>query len=191
VIAGQIRPCTFGATSAMPASNDRQTRRPWQFSMKTLILLPVYSIILMVGILPFFLGGEARGIGSKNIALQFVVLDSATSSPIPGATVGLYDADEGLILQSAETSTLGKARLTREFRFYFHGGTLIRKAQALVIFENLCFEVSAEGYKPARHWLSQFSGRTHDLELSKPVPVVVVKIDRIDESPGPGEALAP
>jgi hypothetical protein len=165
-------------------------RRRWQFSMKTLMLLPVYSIVLMVGV-TLFLGGQARGIGSKKITLQFVVLDSATSSPIPGATVGLYDADEQLILQSTQTSTQGEAQLTGSFWFYFSGETLFSKAQAVVNFENLCFEVSAQGYKPGRYWLSQFAGRTHDLELSQPVPVAMVKIDRLEESPSPGEGLPP
>jgi hypothetical protein len=83
------------------------------------------------------------------------------------------------------------ARLTREFPFYFNGGNRFRKGQSLVTFQNLCFEVSAKGYKPARYWLSQFAGRAHDLELSQPVPAAMVKLDPIEESSRPGDALPP
>jgi hypothetical protein len=161
--------------------------------MKTLMLLPVYSTLLMLGLYVILAVSdqEARGIGFANITLQFVVLDSATSSPIPGAVVGLYDADERTIIQRAETSTRGKAALTRQFPFYFSGRTRSHRAKALVPFESLCFEVSAPGYKPAHCWLSQFAGRTHGLELSKPIPIAVVKMDRLKVAPAPGEATPP
>jgi hypothetical protein len=177
----------------MPTARDRKLLGTWQFSMKTLVLLPLYSTVLMLGLYSILAVSdqEAQGIGFKDITLQFVVLDSATSSPIPGAVVGLYDADERTIIQKAETSTQGKAALTRQFPFYFSGRTRSHRAKALVPFEPLCFEVSAPGYKPAHYWLSQFTGRAHDLELSKPIPVAVVEIDRLEKAPAPGERTPP
>jgi hypothetical protein len=180
-------------TPVMITARDRKPRGPWQFSMKTLMLLPVYSIVLGLGFYGIFTASdqEALGIGFASITLNFVVLDSATSSLIPGAVVGLYDADQRTIIQRAATSTRGKAALTRQFPFYFSGKTRSHRAKALVPFEPLCFEVSAPGYKPAHYWLSQFTGRTHDLELSKPIPVAVVKIDRLEKAPAPGERTPP
>jgi hypothetical protein len=112
--------------------------------MKTLMLLPVCSVVLTIGVYSILAVSDqvARGIGFKNITLQFVVLDSATSSPIPGAVVGLYDAEgERSIIQRAETSTLGTTKLTRQFPFYFTGRSRSHGANALVVCDSLCFEV--------------------------------------------------
>jgi hypothetical protein len=162
--------------------------------MKTLMLLPVVSVVLILGLYSILAESDqvARGIGFKNITLQFVVLDSATSSPIPGAVVGLYDAEgERSIIQRSETLALGTAGLTRQFPFYFTGRSRSHRAKALVVFDSLCFEVSAPGYQLAHYWLSQFTGRTHDLELSKPIPVAVVKLGRLENSPAHGEVMPP
>jgi hypothetical protein len=165
----------------MRTAHDQKFLRPWQFSMKTLVLLPVYSVIY-ASLLLTLSGGwtEARGIGHTSITLYFVVLDSATSSPVPGAVVGLYDANVRLILEKAETSTLGKGQITRDFRFYFSGGNLFQRTRSIVWFGDLCFEVSAPGYKPPGYWLSQFTGQRHDLELSTPSPIAIVKLDRLE-----------
>jgi hypothetical protein len=51
--------------------------------MKTLVLLPVYSVVPIGGL--FLLGDSgqiARGTGVANVTLHFVVIDSATNSPV-------------------------------------------------------------------------------------------------------------
>jgi hypothetical protein len=150
--------------------------------MKTLILLPVYATLLMGGL--FVLSGgfpEARGIGHTNVTLHFVVLDASTSAPIPAAVVRLYEADPPwTITDQAETSTLGKAEITRQFSFYFSGGSLLHRGTSLVPFDGWNVEVSAQGYKPSRCWLPQYAGRQYDLELSPPEPTAVVRLDRLD-----------
>jgi hypothetical protein len=164
----------------MRTARDQKLLRPWQFSMKTLVLLPVYSVTCVAVLLAFSCPRtKSLGIGHTSITLHFVVLDSATSSPIPGAALGLYDADLLSILEKAETSGLGKSQITRDFSFSFIGGDRFQRDRSIVHFENLCVEVSAQGYKPSRFWLSQLIGRTHDLELSAPVPTAVVKMDRL------------
>lgn len=166
----------------MPTRRARSPRR-WQFTMKTLVLLPVYSLLVMVGFCAILavLGGEARGIGFPSITLDFVAVDSATLSPISGAVVTVYEPDHPrAVIQKAATSSIGKAVVTREFPCYISGGTPFRRAKALVYFDPLCFEVSAPGYKPVRCWLTQFTGRIHDLERSKPRPVAKVTLDRLD-----------
>jgi hypothetical protein len=149
--------------------------------MSTLALLPVHSIPLIGG---FFLlldsGSSARGVGFSNITLHFVVIDSATNSPVSRAVVGLYDADERSVTQRAETSPAGRAEIMRHVAFAFTGGSLLRRYQATVCFDALCFEISARGYKPARYWLAPFTGRIHDLNGSQPIPTTVVSLDRLD-----------
>lgn len=157
-------------------------RSRWQFSMRTLVLLPVYSIVLALGVFVLLggLGGAARGIGHTSLTLRFVALDSATRSPIRAAVVSLYHADIRQVAERAETSALGEAGITQGFPFVFSEGTPFRADQSLVRFDSLCFEVSAPGYKPARYWLSQFTGRSHDLQRSTSPPVARVTLDRLE-----------
>jgi hypothetical protein len=160
--------------------------------MKTLILLPVYSIILMGGWIVLS-GGltEARGIGHTNVTLHFVVLDAVTSSPIPAAVVSLYEADRPwTITEQTETSTLGKAEITRQFAFYFNGGSLLHRGTSLVNFGDRNVEVSAHGYKPSRCWLPKYTGRRYDLELSPPEPFAVVRLERLN-APSIGSSQTP
>jgi hypothetical protein len=165
----------------MPAPSVGSHHRPWQFSIRTLVLLPVYSVPLIGGLLLLLdSGSSARGIGFTNITIHFVVLDSTTRSPVSEAVVGLYDADQRSVTESAETSPLGKAKILRDVAFAFTGGSLLRRSKATVNFDALCFEVSAQGYKPARYWLAQFTGGLHDLNSSKPIPTAVVKLDRLE-----------
>jgi hypothetical protein len=165
----------------MPYAYDGNSRQRWQFSMKTLILLPAYSVLLMGGL--FTLAGglrEARGIGHKNITLHFVALDAVSSSPIRAAVVRLYEAEPPwTITDETETSTPGKAEITRLFSFYFNGGGLLHRGTSLVPFDRWNVEVSAQGYKPSRCWLPQYTGQRYDLELS-PEPMAVVRLERLN-----------
>jgi hypothetical protein len=168
----------------MPSQIDGTHRRPWQFSMRTLVLSPVYSVLLIGGF--YLLGGTwpvARGIGFADITLHFVVIDSATNSPVSGAVVELYNPEgEGSMIQTVKTSPPGTARVVmQDVPFELTGGRFLERDQAVVRFDELCFEISAPGYKPARYWLAHFAGRLHDLNSSSPIPTVVVKLDRPPE----------
>src|SRR4051812_33180887 len=91
----------MGVRLAMSDPRDRGPRRPWQFSIKTLMLLPVILTFFV-----FLLSMQhTYGVGHTTITLHFVVLDEATSVPIPGSVVALYNPDALSILEKAETST--------------------------------------------------------------------------------------
>lgn len=168
----------------MPDPRAGTPRRLGPLSMMTLALLAFHAASLIFLLFVVFRGGPRggiRGIGHADLTLRFVVLDSATSRPIPGAAVGLYEADHFAIIERAETSTSGVAELTRNIPFYLSSDPPPRKTRAIVHLEGFCFEVSAPGYRPARHWLSQFTGQMHDLELAKPVPAATVRLDRIGD----------
>jgi hypothetical protein len=155
-------------------------RGRWQFSMRTLVLLPVVSALLMAGVLQYP-DTMALGIGFKSITLQFDVVDSATLSPVPGAVVTLYEAEDpsGSRTERAGTSNSGNAAFTRDFPFYYSSGRR-QGTKAIVHLDSLCFEVSAPGYRPARFWLAQYTGPAHDLECSDLAPRIQVKLERID-----------
>jgi len=150
--------------------------------MKTLMLLPVYSVLLL-GALFALSGGliVAKGCGSTNISLHFVVLDAVSSAPIPAAVVRLYEAEPPWsITDQTETSTSGKAEITRQFEFDFSSGWLLARGTSLVYFQPWNVEVTAPGYKPSRCWLPEYTGQPYDLELSPPEPTAVVRLERLD-----------
>jgi hypothetical protein len=164
----------------MSARRDGPARRPWQFSMRAILLVPVVSALLMAGVL-LYPDTMALGIGWKSIALRFDVLDSATLAPVSGALVTFYDAEDpgGLRTERTETSRSGNAAFTRDFRFY-SSRSRRQGTRAIVHLESWCVEVSAPGYRTTRFWLAQFTGSAHDLERSALAPPIQVKLERID-----------
>lgn len=164
----------------MPAPHDETVTGAWRFSMKSLLLLPIISLVFIYIVCSILdEGSSARGVGHANFTLRFIILDSATNTPVAGTSVSLYDPDNQLDPpRRAESSDSGEIELTWNTNFYLVGGSRLRNGKALVPLSKWCFAVSAQGYQPARYWLSEFTGRMHDLERSPGPAPIVVRLNR-------------
>ncbi len=153
-------------------------RKGGQSSMASLTVLSM-GICVLVLVLS---GGlqETRGVGHAELTIQLIVIDSASLSPICGASVYVHEVDE----QGArpgyqtETSIRGDAAITRQFQVNIDGGSVFGRTRSVVAFGDVSVLVAAPGYKSTQIWLQQSIGR-YDLKLSPPEPVVAVRLERL------------
>jgi hypothetical protein len=111
-------------------------------------------------------------IGSRDVELQFVVVDKGTGQPIEGATISLYggyESDPPLTLHTGLDGTAKKVVTCRS-----GGRETLFTSSSHVSFGNWGLEITKDGYRgTGRLELAQFTGESRDGDDATPPPIRV------------------
>lgn len=146
-------------------------RPPW------FLLLPPALVACFWAIAPLLF--EARGSGTAEVTLRFLVLDADTSVPVASATVRVRRDHGDEPGDRAETSPAGVAVIRRRFETDFNSGSLVSRARKIVSFDRERVDVSAPGHALARERLSVLVGRSWDLREAPFDRVAIVRLGRV------------
>jgi hypothetical protein len=127
----------------------------------------VFPALLMVGL---FMPSEVSvyWVGSRDVALQFEVVDAETQRPIGDALVCLTDDRGGQDLSQARTGEDGRVVIVKCF---MTAGK--NKAGSVRFQDRWRLQVSAAGYVSLSVLLNEYTGKRRDLDDGDPPPIRV------------------
>jgi len=141
---------------------------------RTMVAVAVIAVALT------YLGrGSTRlGCGSVNVLLTFRVVDDRDGSPVPGASVGVFQEWSGPPTAGATTGADGSARAGWRTGATWYSGPFFRQYRCLSYSEGL--RVTAVGYLPVETLLREYTAYPAHHQSSTPPPILV----RLKRAPG-------